>query len=304
MKIVFMGTSNFSLGILKHLAKHHKILAVITQEDQPRGRGKKIMSPPVKDFALEQGWDVFQVLPSSQDLAKYPADILLVAAYGKILPKELLEVYPHGAMNVHTSLLPKYRGASPIQKALLEGDTITGVSLMKMSEGMDEGDIYAQSQVPVGQMRYGELEEALMKAALPLLDKTLKDLEAGKAKAWPQDKAHVSYCSKISKELCCVDWSLSANEIEGLVRALWPNPMAYTLRKGERLLLHRVRALDMASSKMPGTVEKVGKEGIYVATGQGQVLIEELQRPGKRTLPADDYLRGNPVGEDEIFGGR
>lgn len=304
MNLVFMGTSDFSLGILKYLAKEHNILAVVTREDRPRGRGKKLLSPPVKDFALERGIDCFQYLPTSLELGKYPADALVVAAYGKILPKELLELYPYGAINVHTSLLPKYRGASPIQTALIQGDTLTGVSIMQMSAGMDEGDVYAQVEVPVGKLRYAELEEELMVKALPLISKTLKELENNEAKATKQEEGLASYCSKISKSDSLVDWTQSAQSIEGLVRALWPNPMAYTLRKGQRLLLHRVKALAITASKSPGTVERVSKEGIYVAAGKGQLLIEELQRPGKRAMKAQDYLRGNPISEDEIFGGK
>lgn len=304
MNIVFMGTSNFSLGILEHLSKEHNILAVVTREDQARGRGKKLLAPPVKVFAMKEGIDYYQYLPRAAELSKYPADILVVAAYGKILPKELLELFPLGAINVHTSLLPKYRGASPIQTALIQGEKITGLSIMQMSEEMDEGDVYAQLEVPVGRLRYGELEEELMEKALPLISKTLEELANNTARATKQENSLASYCSKISKSDCLVDWQNSAQSIEGLVRALWPNPMAYTLRKGERLLLHRVRALELDPTKSPGTVEKVSKEGIYVAAGKGQLLIEELQRPGKRALRAEDYLRGNPISKDEIFGGK
>lgn len=303
MNLVFMGTSFFSLGILEDLAKNHTILAVVTRTDQARGRGKKLLPPPVKVFALEQGIDLYQYLPTAEELRKYPADALVVAAFGKILPKDLLELYPYGAINVHTSLLPKYRGASPIQTALIQGEKITGVSIMQMSQGMDEGDIYAQVEVPVENLRYGELEEELMKKSLPLLRKTLDQLESNKAHSQPQQDSLASYCSKIFKSDSLVNWNESAQKIEGLVRALWPNPIAYTLRKGQRLLLHRVRAMDIDASKSPGTVERVTKEGIYVAAGQGQVLIEELQRPGKRALLAEEFLRGNPVTENDIFGG-
>ncbi|HZK10635.1 MAG TPA: methionyl-tRNA formyltransferase [Clostridia bacterium] len=304
MNLVFMGTSEFSLGILEHLAKEHNILAIVTRKDRLRGRGKKLLPPPVKVFAMERGIDYFQYLPKAEELKKYPADALIVAAYGKILPKELLELYAYGAINVHTSLLPKYRGASPIQTALINEEKTTGVSIMKMLEGMDTGPVYAQVEVPVGDLRYGELENKLMEKSLPALSKTLKELEKNTALAKAQKEELATYCGKISKSDCLVDWTDSAFKIEGLVRALWPNPMAYTLRKGERLLLHRVKAFDIDSTKSPGTVEKVTKEGIYVAAGQGLLRIEELQRPGKRALLAEDYLRGNPITENEILGGR
>lgn len=302
MKIVFMGTSDFSLGILQALYQKHQILAVVTQEDRPSGRGKKLKSPPVKDFCEKRAIKCFQYLPSREELIAYEADVMVVAAYGRILPENLLNLYSYGAINVHTSLLPKYRGASPIQTALLWGEERTGISIMKMAPGMDTGEIYLQKELEVGELRYGELEEELMKLAVDPLLETLDNLEKGQASSWEQEEEEASYCSKILKADSQVDWTRGAREIEGLIRALWPNPMAYTLREGERLLLHRVRALDTPASKGPGIVEATDKKGIYVATGQGVLLIEELQRPGRRPLEAQDYLRGNAIEEGERLG--
>ncbi len=302
MKLVFMGTSDFSLGILKALYKNHTVAAVVTQEDRPRGRGKKFKSPEVKLFCDEKNIKCFQYLPSRQELESLEAQALVVAAYGRILPEELLELYKYGAINVHTSLLPSYRGASPIQTALMRGDRVTGVSIMKMVPGMDKGAIYTQREMEIGRLRYGELEEELMDLSIEPLLTTLEDLEAGRAQLTDQDEARASYCRKILKSDSIIDWTKDAWEIEGLVRALWPNPMAYTLRKGERLLLHRVSALELDNKKAPGHVEKVDKKGIYVAAGRGQVLIEELQRPGKRPMKAEDYIRGNPLEVGERLG--
>lgn len=298
-----MGTSEFSLGILKKLHEKHEILAVVTQEDRPRGRGKKLQSPPVKVYCDEEKIKCFQFLPTKEELAPFDAQAMVVAAFGRILPKELLDLYEYGAINVHTSLLPKYRGASPIQTSLLEGDGFTGVSIMKMSEGMDRGDVYCQVQVETGDLRYGELENRLMEASIAPLLETLERLETGRAQAWAQDESMASYCKKILKKDSLVDWSKTAREIEGQVRALWPNPIAYTFRNKDRLLLHKVKALDLEALFPPGTVEKVDKEGIYVATGQGQILITELQRPGKRPLMVQEYLRGNPLEAGEKLGG-
>lgn len=303
MKLVFMGTSDFSLGILEALYEKHDILAVVTQEDQRRGRGKKLHSPPVKVFADEKGIKTFQYLPSYEELKQFDAEAMVVAAYGRILPEELLSLYEHGAINVHTSLLPKYRGASPIQTALMEGEEKTGVTIMKMAQGMDTGDIYSQVEVATDKLRYGELEERLMEESIQPLFEVLDLLDKGQAQAELQDESQASYCRKIQKSDGLIDWTRSALEIEGQVRALWPNPMAYTSRKGDRLLLHRVEALDKESLGEPGTVEGSGKEGIYVATGQGQLLIKELQRSGRNPLKAQDYLRGNPVDKGERLGG-
>lgn len=303
MKLVFMGTSNFSLGILKALQKEHEILAVFTQEDQRRGRGKKLQAPPVKEFSLEKKIPCFQDHPKVEELKQFPADILVVAAYGRLLPQEILELYPFGALNVHTSLLPRYRGASPIQAALLHGDEETGVTMMKMNQKMDQGDVYGQATLPTLDLRYGELEEELLKLSIPLLLDTLKDIHDGKAVPQKQEEDKASYCKKIQKKDTQIDWGRSAKEIEGAVRAYWPSPMAFTMRRGERLLLHRVKAVDILETKEPGAVEKVDDQGIYVATGQGMILIEELQRPGKRALNSVDYLRGNPFQNDEKLGG-
>ncbi|NLY72095.1 MAG: methionyl-tRNA formyltransferase [Tissierellia bacterium] len=303
MKLIFMGTSDFSLGILKKLHENHEVLAVVTQEDRPRGRGKKLHSPPVKVFCDEEKIRCFQYLPTVEELELFDAKAMVVAAFGRILPLELLNLYEYGAINVHTSLLPKYRGASPIQTSLMEGDKLTGVSIMKMAEGMDTGGVYSQVEVETGNLRYGELEDKLMEASIkPLLD-TLEKLETGRAYAEPQDESLASYCKKILKEDSLIDWSRTSREIEGQVRALWPNPMAYTSRKGDRLLLHRAKALDLKALSPPGIVEKVDKKGIYVATGQGQILITELQRSGKRPLMAEEYLRGNPLEVGEKLGG-
>ena len=303
MKMVFMGTSHFSLGILTALYGEHEILAVFTQEDQRRGRGKKLQAPPVKEFALEKQIPCFQEKPSLELLSSFAADVLVVAAYGRLLEEKLLNYYPLGAINVHTSLLPKYRGASPIQTALLHSEKKTGVSIMKMSAGMDEGDVYSQAEVLTEDLRYGELEERLLDVSKPLLLSTLEELKEGRATAVQQDNLEASYCKKILKKDTEIDWTKSALEIEGAVRAYWPSPMAFTQRKGERLLLHRVKALSTPATKAPGAVEKVDEKGIYVATGDGVLQIIELQRPGKKALMSADYLRGNPVELEEELGG-
>lgn len=303
MKIVFMGTSAFSLGVLEGIYEKHDILAVFTQEDRRRGRGKKLHPPEVKVFAMEKEIPVHQVLPSVELLENYDADLLVVAAYGRLLSEEVLDFYPKGAVNVHTSLLPKYRGASPIQTALLHGEKETGVCIMKMTLGMDEGDVYSSARVPTDDLRYGELEERLMEVSVPLLLDTLDKIQEGSIEATPQDEEKASYCKKIQKQDTEIDWNKSAKEIEGAVRAYWPSPMAFTYRKGERLLLHRVHATELPATKSPGTVEKIEKEGMYVASGDHLVLITELQRPGRNALATADYLRGNPTHEDEKLGG-
>ena len=303
MRIVFMGTPDFAEASLRRLiSEGFDVVGVFTQPDKPQNRGMKLVPPPVKTAALEAGLPVFQpermrTGEAMEILRSLRPDILAVVAYGKILPKEMLELPAFGAVNVHGSLLPKYRGAAPIQWAVLNGDAVTGVSTMFLSEGMEEGDVIFTRETPIGEQETaGELFDRLAAMGAELLCETLRAIEAGTAPRTPQDHSKATYTRQLTKELCPIDWSRSPREIVKHVCGLSPWPVATTELQGTAFKIHRVEIGEGNTSAAPGTVVAAGKDGISVACGDaGIIVIRELQVAGKKRMAAGDYLLGHPM---------
>jgi len=301
--IIFMGTPSFSIPFLEALLEEGiAISCVITQPDKPKGRGLKRVPPPVKEFALKQGLKVLQptrlkdpqVIKSIQDL---DPEYIVVVAYGKIIPGEILSIPGKGCINVHPSLLPEYRGPSPIQQAILDGKTRTGITIMFLSEEMDAGDIILQEEIEISpEDTTATLTEKIMKVGPPLLIKALHGLETGELKPVPQQHELATYTRLIKKEDGLINWKDSAQTIYNKVRAYNPWPGAYTFYKGKRWILwHVEKGDDNFPSAAPGEIIDVSKKGIIVSTGRGNIRILELQEEGKKRMPVEDYLRGHKV---------
>lgn len=303
MRVVFMGTPDFAEASLKRLIdERFDVVGVFTQPDKPQNRGMKLVAPPVKVLAQSAGIPVFQ--PASmrtgeamEILRDLNPDILAVVAYGKILPVEMLELPKYGAVNVHGSLLPKYRGAAPIQWAVLNGDAVTGVSTMYLSEGMDEGDVIFSRETAIGEQETaGELFDRLAAMGGDLLVETLRAIEAGTAPRTPQNHASATYTKQLTKELCPIDWTKAPRQILKHVCGLSPWPVATTKLQGTDFKIHRVEIGEGNTSAAPGTIVAAGKNGISVACGGGGiVVIKELQVSGKKRMAAGDYLLGHPL---------
>lgn len=303
MRIVFMGTPDFAEASLKRLIdEHFDVVGVFTQPDKPQNRGMKLIPPPVKILAESAGIPVFQpermrtgeVMDLLRDLQP---DILTVVAYGKILPQEMLDLPRFGAVNVHGSLLPKYRGAAPIQWAVLNGDKITGVSTMFLSQGMDEGDVIFMRETEIDEQETaGELFDRLAVMGAELLAETLRAIENGTAPRTPQNHSQATYTKRLTRELCPIDWTRTPREIVKHVCGLSPWPVATTELQGVFFKIHRAEIGKETTSAAPGTVIAVGREGISVACGgSGVVVIRELQVAGKKRMAAGDYLLGHPM---------
>ena len=303
MRVVFMGTPDFAEASLKRLLEERfDVVGVFTQPDKPQNRGMKLVAPPVKVLAESAGIPVFQ--PASmrtgeamEILRALQPDILAVVAYGKILPAEMLSLPQFGAVNVHGSLLPKYRGAAPIQWAVLNGDETTGVSTMFLSEGMDEGDVIFSQETAIGEQETaGELFDRLAVMGGDLLVKTLRAIEAGTAPRTPQDHSQATYTRQLNKDICPIDWTKSPRQIVKHVCGLSPWPVATASLQGIDFKIHRAEIGEGSTSAVPGTVVAAGKEGISVACGSGGiVVIKELQVAGKKRMAAANYLLGHPM---------
>ncbi len=303
MKVIFMGTPDFAVPCLEGLIKdnNHEVVGVFTQPDRRKGRGKKIQGTPVKIKAEEENIPVYQpeklnTSESYEILKNLKADIFVVVAYGQILSKEILELPPYGAVNVHASLLPKYRGAAPIHWAVINGEETTGITTMQMDEGLDTGDMLLQESIPVGyEDTTGDLHDRLALLGKKLIIETLNKLEENSIIPTPQPETGSSYAPKISKALAEIDWKASAKEIYNLIRGLHPFPGAQTRYQGKSLKVHRARWIEEDHSKEPGTILKVSKEGILVAAGKGQIQITELQLSGKKRMGVSEFLAGNTL---------
>lgn len=303
MRIVFMGTPDFAVPSLKQLiGDGHEIVGVFTQPDKPKNRGMKLTPSPVKVVALEHEIPVYQPTTLKaeepfEDLAALAPELIVVAAYGKILPKRFLDLPPKGCINVHSSLLPRYRGAAPINWAILNGESETGVTIMYMAEGLDTGDIISQRSTPIDPDETVEsLHDRLADIGAQLLGETVTAIDAGTASRIPQDDAQSCYAPMLSRELSPIDFSRSAKEIHNQVRGLIPWPATTVEIKGEAFKIFAVEETDQISDKEPGTWLGADKKGINVVCGDGRVLrILELQAPGKKRMRAVDYLRGHPL---------
>ncbi len=307
MKIVFMGTPEQAASILELLiSAEHEILCVITQPDRPKGRGQKISFPPVKELALKYALPIEQLekIKGNQIfisfLASLKPDIIVVVAYGRILPKEILNIPKYGCINVHASLLPKYRGAAPVQWALLNGEKETGVTIMKIEELLDTGEIILQEKIKIEENHNTlTLSEKLFKLGGELLLKVLKQIEQGKAKYTPQNEAQATNAPAITKESGEIDWRKSAIEIHNRVRAMIPWPVAHTFYKEKLLKIWRseLHVADLEIRyKLPGTIVQIIKNvGFIVGTGKGHLLVVEVQPEGKKRMPAYDFAIGHDV---------
>lgn len=308
MKVIFMGTPDFSVGTLEALiAAGHEITLAVTQPDKPKGRGKSMQYPPVKEAALAHGIEVYQPRRVREPecieyLRKYEADIIVVVAFGQILPKEILEMPKYGCINVHASLLPKYRGAAPIQWAVINGEKVTGVTTMRMAEGIDTGDMILKEEVALdAEETGGSLFDRLAKTGGELCVKTLTAIENGTATYTPQNHEEATHTTMIKKQLGEMDWTKSAQELERLVRGLNPWPSAYTHLNGKTLKIWKTSVLEKETGKEPGTIE-VGKSTIAVQTGKGMLQLEEIQLEGKKRMQTDAFLRGVSLETGMILG--
>jgi methionyl-tRNA formyltransferase len=297
-KLVFMGTPPFSVPSLEALAGHYEVVGVVTQPDRPAKRGRKLAASAVKRAALQMGLPVLQpkTLRSEEAvtlLRQLEPQVMVVAAYGQILRPPVLAIPPAGVINVHPSLLPKYRGASPIAGALLAGEQETGVTIMLMDEGMDTGPILAQRNMEVDREdTTGTLEEKLARLGAELLAETLPDWLEGRIEARPQDDAGATYTKPISKEETVIDWSLPTSELWYRVRAYNPRPGARTWWKAAQLKILRARPLlEWRGQGEPGQVVEVDA-GVAVVSGQGILLLDEVQLAGKRAMAIGDFIRG------------
>lgn len=305
MKIIFIGTPPFAVPTLEILAKSsHQVGYVFTQPDKAKDRGKKIQFTAVKEKADELKIPVVQpqMIRGNQDvlnlLNNYKPDLIVVVAYGQILPKEVLMIPRFGCINIHGSLLPKYRGAAPIQRAIIDGEEKTGITLMEMGEGLDTGDMIAMADTDIGEKTFSQLYEQLSLMGARLLMDCLKDIEEGNIKPVKQDDTKATYAPMVFKKDGFVDFSKDPVSIERLVRGLNPSPGTYTIYKGEPLKIFNVRVLDKENSKEAGTITHVSKEGIQVSAGGGTLLITEIQVPNKRRMSVEDFIKGHHI---ELF---
>ena len=309
MRVIFMGTPDFSVGTLEALiAAGHEVCLAVTQPDKPKGRGGKMQYTPVKEKALFYNIPVYQPKrvrdpECVEELRKYNADVMVVVAFGQILPKEILEMTPYGCINVHASLLPKYRGAAPIQWAIIEGEEVTGVTTMQMDEGLDTGDMILKTEVPVAADETGEsLHDKLAAAGAALCVETLKALEDGTAVREKQGESPTAYAKMLTKELGDIDWAEPAVKIERLVRGLNSWPSAYTHWNGKVMKIWRAAAEAAETADVqPGTVVSVEKESFAVQTGDGVLRVLEVQMPGKKRMDAGAFLRGNTMEPGELL---
>lgn len=303
MRIVFMGTPDFAEASLKKLLDEgFDVVGVFTQPDKPQGRKMELTPSPVKTLALKNGLPVFQpakmrdgtALAALKSLAP---DILVVVAYGRILPDDILAVPPYGAVNVHGSLLPKYRGAAPIQWTVLNGDEKAGVTTMYLASAMDSGDLIYSVDTPVGEKETsGELFDRLKDMGADLLVKTLRDIEAGTAPRTPQEHEKATYCTMLDKSMSPIDWNRTPRAVLKQIYGLQPWPVATAVFGEETYKIFAADYTENRCNKAPGSVVSTGKNGIEVACADGETLmITELQAAGKKRMKAADFLRGHPI---------
>ncbi len=298
-RLVFMGTPRFSLPSLQALLDQgEQVVAVFTQPDRPQGRGKKITPSPIKELARSLGLPVYQP-PTLKDpsvqkaLADLRPDLLVVVAYGLILPPAVLAIPTWGAINVHASLLPKFRGAAPIPWAIITGEQETGVTIMRLDQGMDTGDILIQEKEPIGETDTAQdLHDRLAPKGARLLIETLSRLRKGNLTPIPQDHSAAVYAPPLRKEQGEIQWALTAKEIDRWIRGLTPWPGAFTFFKGKRLLIHRARLGPEQPPGTPGTVISLDQGLLHLATGQGLLIVLEAQLEGRRRLPSEALIRG------------
>lgn len=296
LRIVFAGTPEFAVPSLRAAAKHNEVEAVYTQPDRPAGRGRGLAPSPVKREALGRGIPVrqpenFKAAATRDALRELKPDLMIVVAYGLILPQSVLDIPTHGCWNLHASLLPRWRGAAPIQRAIEAGDAETGVCLMQMQKGLDTGPVLLSQKLEIGNDTGGQLHDRLALLAAQVLADGLSLLRVGvRPVPQPQPEAGVAYAHKLDKAEARLDWSRPAQELARRVRAFNPWPMAEAVIAGERLRLHGALALSLAHDAAPGTLLAAGRDGLDIACGEGALRIRVLQREGGKAITAADYL--------------
>lgn len=303
MRIVFMGTPDFAVPSLKALVEAgHDVCGVFTQPDKPKNRGMKLQPTPVKEYSLTVDIPVFQPLKMRDGealgiLKELSPELIVVAAYGRILPVDILELPPRGCINVHSSLLPKYRGSAPINWVILNGEDETGVSIQYMAEGVDTGDVIAFEKTPISlEENAQELYDRLSHMGASLVARVVADMEKGEVTAVPQDHSLACHAPMLSKELSDIDWSRTARQIHDQVRGLYPWPSAITEIDGIRCKIMKTKLCSETSGKEPGAFVQADKKGMKVACGNGEVLeILELQPDGKKRMAATAFLLGHPI---------
>lgn len=310
MRIVFMGTPDFAVGSLQALCESgkHEILAVVTQPDRPKGRGNKLLQTPVKEYALAQGLTVYQPqkvkTPEFVELLhELQPELIVVAAFGQFLSKEILELPKYGCINVHASLLPKYRGAAPIQYAIIKGEKESGVTIMQMDIGMDTGAMLDKVVVPIEEnTTMGELHDALREQGAALLLQVIDKIAAGTAAAEPQDDAQATYATLLDRSMEHIDWSKTAQEVHNLIRGFNPAPSTFTkLPNGKSLKIWGSKMTEKNSAAAAGTVIETGKHSFFVACGEGVLEITEVQPESKKRMPAQVFLNGRGVQEGDLL---
>ncbi|WP_053956942.1 methionyl-tRNA formyltransferase [Inediibacterium massiliense] len=308
MKIVFMGTPDFSVPCLKQIIQDgHEVIGVFTQPDRPKGRGKKLTSPPVKEIAMEYNIPVFQPQKireeeSVQQIRELKPDCIVVVAFGQILPKSILDIPKFGCINVHASLLPKYRGAAPIHWAIINGEKISGVTTMYMDEGLDTGDMILKREVPIEDKIAGELHDELSIEGAKLLKETLVLIEKKCAPREKQIDEQSNYASILNKDTGKIDWKNTAQDIYNLIRGVNPWPTAYTTYNGQKMKIWKAKVTQESCNEISGKIIKVNKEGLFVCTKEKILLIEEIQFPNSKRMTVDAYLRGHDIEENIILG--
>ncbi len=311
MRIVFMGTPDFAVGSLQALSEcgRHEIAAVVTQPDRPKGRGRKMLMTPVKEYALSKGYEVFQPQkvkdPEFVELLRgLQPELIVVAAFGQFLSREILEMPKYGCINVHASLLPKYRGAAPIQYAIIKGEKESGVTIMQMDIGMDTGAMLDKVTVPIGpDMTMGELHDELKTKGAELLLKVIDDIAAGTAVPVPQNDDEATYATLLDRSMEIIDWSRSAREVHDLIRGFNPAPSTYTrLPDGRSLKIWGSRLTGRTDGAAPGTVVEVGRHSFFVACGTGVLEITEVQPESKKRMAAQVFVNGRGVQAGDVLG--
>lgn len=308
MRIVFMGTPDFSVSALTELVKAgHEVAAVVTQPDKPKGRGKSVLMTPVKEKALELGIPVYQPArvraPEFVDILKeINPEAIVVVAFGQILPKSILDLPKYGCINIHASLLPKYRGAAPIQWVIIDGEKETGITTMYMNEGLDTGDMLERVIVPITpEETGGSLHDKLSEAGGKLIISTLDKLEKGEIQGTPQTEEGTCYAKMLKKSLGDIDWTMEAVQIERLIRGLNPWPSAYTSLDGKTMKIWSADVSDQEYGVCPGTVAEVTKDSLIIQTGKGSLSVKEMQLEGKKRMDITAFLRGYSVPKGTVL---
>jgi methionyl-tRNA formyltransferase len=302
MNVVFMGTPDFAVPTLAALCEKHNVTAVVSQPDKPKGRGKKLLPTPVKEFALNKGIEVFQPEKIKDEqfiekLSEIAADVFVVVAYGQILPESVLNMPKYGCINVHGSLLPKYRGAAPIQQAIIDGQLVTGITVMYMEKGLDTGDMILKSERKIDpDDTYGTLSEKLSKDGASLLIQALELIESGKAKPEKQNDELSTYAGKITKEMGHINFNKTSDEIINLIRAFNPDIGAYAQINDEIFKIWQAEKIDKKYSGENGEiVDFINKKGFIVKTGDCAIHITQIQAKGGKKMNTADYLRGHSL---------